>query len=141
MPPPPAEPHPRKTLPQIVEDVGLYPEDAFKFVQAGLAHTVEKLHGPGGDEGEPPARHITGQTLCDGLRQFALEQWGMMARVVLHRWNVTSTLDFGRIVFALVDNGWMQKTDEDTLDDFKNVFDFRAAFEGKYTIPANSEKK
>lgn len=139
--PPPIEPNQSKTLREIVEEVGLYPEDAFKFVQGGLKFTVEKLHGPGTDDAEPGTRHITGQNLCDGLRQYALDQWGLLASTVLTRWNITSTLDFGRIVFALVDHGWMQKTDEDTIEDFRNVFDFRSAFEGKYKIPADCEIK
>jgi uncharacterized repeat protein (TIGR04138 family) len=61
-----------------------------------------------------------------------------MARTVLRRWNITGTLDFGRIVFALVEAGHMQKTDDDTLDDFKNVYDFRNAFESRYRIKVAS---
>ena len=71
---------------------------------------------------------MSGQQLCEGLREYALQQWGYLARTVLRRWNITSTVDFGKIVFALVEIGQMQKTDDDTLDDFRNVFDFRAAF-------------
>lgn len=62
-------------------------------------------------------------------------QYGMMARTVLSRWNLTSTYDFGKIVFALVDNGYMSKTDEDSIDDFRNVYDFRTAFDpARYKI-------
>jgi uncharacterized repeat protein (TIGR04138 family) len=53
---------------------------------------------------------------------------------VLTRWNVRRTVDFGRIVFALVDNGWMAKTDDDNIDDFRDVFDFKTAFEAGYRI-------
>jgi uncharacterized repeat protein (TIGR04138 family) len=116
-----------------VEDVGTYPEDAYRFVQQGLAFTVEKVHGK--DAAPGVCRHISGQDLSDGLRQFALDQYGMLARTVLARWNITSTFDFGRIVFALVENGFMQKTDDDTIEDFRNVYDFRAAFDvGRYKI-------
>ena len=69
----------------------------------------------------------------------ALAKWGLMARTVLARWNISKTLDFGRIVFAMVDNGVMQKTDEDTLDDFRDVFDFKSAFnEAGYRIEMRS---
>jgi uncharacterized repeat protein (TIGR04138 family) len=37
-------------------------------------------------------------------------------------------LDFGRIVFAMIDAGMMRKTDEDDLADFDNVFEFDEAF-------------
>ncbi len=125
---PPAEPRPpEKPLQQIVEEVGLYPMEAFEFIQQGLSYTVQKLHGEVKDE--KASRHVGGRDLCDGLREFALMNWGLLARTVLGRWNVRKTVDFGRIVFALVDNGYMQKTDDDTLEDFRDVFDFKAAFE------------
>jgi|SRR5688572_3905948 len=122
-----------KSLQQLIEDVGLYPAEAYDFIQQGLSHTVQKLHGPVTKPKQN--RHVTGQDLCHGLRDYALQQWGMLAGAVLERWNVTTTLDFGRIVFALVDFGHMQKQDEDTLEDFRNVYDFRSAFEAEYRIP------
>lgn len=130
--PPTDEPTPLKDLDEIVESVGLYPREAFKFVQAGLAYTVQKLHA---ETPEDESHHVSGQQLSEGLREFALMQWGMLARTVLRRWGVTGTIDFGRIVFALVDAGQMQKTDDDTIEDFKGVFDFRTAFEAGYQIP------
>ena len=131
--PPPDEPAPLKSLDEIVEAVGVYARDAYKFVQAGLHHTVTKLHGE--DEGDPEAnRHISGQQLCEGLREFALLQWGMLARTVLARWGITATVDFGRIVFALVEHGHMSKTDDDNLEDFRNVYDFATAFDQGYKI-------
>ena len=122
-----------KPLHEVVEDVGLYPAEAFDFIQQGLSYTVQKLHSASTDPNA--SRHVSGQQLCEGLREYALLQWGLLARTVLRRWNVTATLDFGRIVFALVDAGHMQKTDEDSLDDFRAVYDFRTAFEAGYRIP------
>jgi uncharacterized repeat protein (TIGR04138 family) len=125
-------PEPEKSLAQIVEELGSYPLDAFYFVQTGLAYTAQNIHG---DKTDPNVRkHITGRQLSEGLRDLALQQWGLLAKTVLQRWNITCTEDFGRIVFALVDNGYMSKTDEDTIDDFKNIYDFRRAFEEGYRI-------
>ena len=53
------------------------------------------------------------------------------------RTRVRKTIDFGRIVFALVDNGWMQKTEDDTIEDFRDVFDFKSAFEN-YKIESHT---
>ena len=128
-----------RTLAQLAADLGHYPEAAYHFVQEGLGFTVHQAHGQQAlapDDGEPVDRHVSGQQLCEGLRQFALAQWGLLARPVLRRWNVTATLDFGRIVFHLIEAGMMQKTDEDTLEDFRGVFDFRTAFEAGYRIGA-----
>ena len=130
-----------KSLQQLVDDVGLYPAEAYQFVQEGLGHTVRDIHENVTDA--KASRHVSGQQLCQGLRDLALSQWGLLARTVLERWNITSSLDFGRIVFALIEVGQMQKTDDDTLDDFRNVFDFKAALEKDYKIslPALSESQ
>ncbi len=109
-----------------------YPLEAFAFVQRGLDFTVRNVHGPTPDEQElDPAntnRHITGRQLCEGLRAYAIEQYGLLARPVLRHWHITSSEDFGHVVFAMVEAGLMYKTDEDTIDDFVGVFDFRDAF-------------
>jgi len=133
---PPTEPvRPEKSLEAIVEEVGLYPIEAYEFLQKGLSYTVNKIHGVAKPEEEVHvSRHVDGRILCDGLREYALKRWGLMAQTVLKRWNVKKTVDFGRIVFAMVDNGWMQKTEDDTLDDFRDVYDFGSAFESGYRI-------
>jgi uncharacterized repeat protein (TIGR04138 family) len=134
---PPTEPlGSEKKLEDIVEEVGLYPIEAYEFVHNGLGYTVNKLHG---NKKDPKAsRHVSGRDLCDGLREYALAKWGLMARTVLGRWNIRKTYDFGRIVFAMVDNGLMQKTDDDTIEDFRNVYDFKTAFDGAYKIECKS---
>jgi len=137
--PPGRDPTQEKTLQEVVDEVDQYPIEAFVFLQHGLAFAVNRVHGEfKEDEGETPdttaSRHITGQQLCEGLREYALSQWGLLARVVLARWRINSTFDFGRIVFALIAAGHMQKTDSDTIEDFRNVYDFKTAFDGTYQI-------
>ncbi len=140
MPPPSDPPTPEISLTEIVDLVGLYPIEAYDFVQQGLSYTVDRTHGERErtkqktDVEEVVSRHVDGRQLCYGLRDYALMNWGMLARTVLGRWNIRRTLDFGRIVFALVDHGHMQKTEDDTVEDFRDVFDFAAAFEAGYRI-------
>ena len=129
-------PAPAKTLDDVVVELDCYPLDALLFVQQGLSYTVEKVHGNLTDPNA--SHHISGQELCQGLRDFALMRWGLLARTVLKRWNVNSTLDFGRMVFAMVDNGFMSKTERDSIDDFRAVYDFKTAFEAGYRIPSES---
>lgn len=124
-----------KSLLEVVEIVGTYPLEAYEFVYRGLSHTISRTHGRQPVSDNDPSLHVSGRQLCEGLRDLALEQWGRLAGTVLRRWNILGTVDFGRIVFALVDNGLMQKTDEDNLDDFRNVYDFASAFEHDYRIP------
>ena len=130
---PPQGPGPVKSIEQVVDEVGLYPLEAYEFVQRGLQYTIQKIHGPERSKDPSANRHVCGRELSEGLRDFALTQWGMLARSVLNRWNITRTDDFGRIVFALVSSGYMTTTEEDTIDDFKNVFDFRT-LEDSYRI-------
>jgi uncharacterized repeat protein (TIGR04138 family) len=107
-----------------------FPLEAFQFVRDGLSHTVRMFHGVEEHEavemGED--RHVSGQQLCLGLRDFALNQYGMLARTVLSRWGVRSTDDFGKIVFAMIDAGLMRRSDDDRFDDFSGVYDFQEAF-------------
>jgi uncharacterized repeat protein (TIGR04138 family) len=125
--PPGGDPTEEKTLQEIVAQVGVYPIEAFLFLEQGLSYSVNLFHG---EKVDPLlSRHISGGQLCEGLRDYALTQWGMLARVVLARWGITSTLDFGRMVFAMVGGGKMQKTETDTIEDFRNVYDFKTAFE------------
>jgi uncharacterized repeat protein (TIGR04138 family) len=106
---------------------GPYPIEAFSFVREGLTYTAEQLHEQP-EELSPPDRHISGQQLCMGLRDFAIERYGLLAPVVLEHWNIRRTDDFGRIVFAMIQEGLMSKTDDDCMDDFRAVFDFEEAF-------------
>jgi len=130
--PPGADSTKEKTLQEIVDQLDRYPIEAFQFVEQGLGYAVNLVHGEAIDP--DTSRHITGPQLCEGLKSFALEQWGMLARVVLARWGIVSTFDFGRIVFAMVDGCRMQRTENDSIEDFRNVYDFKTAFDGSYQI-------
>ncbi len=99
-----------------------YKFEAYSFVLAGLHYTMMSL---------PKPRHITGQEFCDGIRRYAIDQFGPLAKTVLEYWGVKQTVDFGKIVFALVEVGLMRKTDEDTIEDFKDAYDFDSAFHSK----------
>lgn len=110
------------------------PEDLRRMWEDGqlpdeAAQVIEKLGGP-----QYMNRHVTGQQLCWAIRDVAQERWGLLARNVLERWNITSTEDFGAIVFGLVDNQWLAKQPTDSIDDFKHVFNFAEAFDRGYTI-------
>ena len=110
----------------IRERAGAYPQEAFRFVRDGLAHTVKMIYGENG-EGSAD-RHVDGRQLCLGLRDYAVKQYGLLAPTVLSRWGIRRTDDFGRIVFAMIDAGLMRKADEDSLEHFHAVYDFEEAF-------------
>lgn len=104
---------------QILANDPRYSVEAYGFVRAGLDFTVRRLERP---------RHVSGQELLDGLREFALGEFGPMTKTVLNGWGITRTEDFGEIVFNLVDAGLLGQTDEDDRADFANGYDFDEAF-------------
>lgn len=122
------------TLREVAEALGLYPLEAFEFVQAGLAYTAGRLHGPVAEKKSPRPRHVSGPQLAEGLRDYGHAAYGLMARAVLAKWGIRSTLDFGKIVFAMVDAGFLRKQPEDSLEDFRDVYDFDRDFDATYHI-------
>jgi uncharacterized repeat protein (TIGR04138 family) len=94
-----------------------------------IAKALARIGGP-----DELNRHVTGQELCWAIRDVALERWGLMARTVMNRFNLRTTEDFGKIVFALVENGWLQKQPTDSISDFNNVFTFDEAFDRGYRM-------
>ena len=113
-----------KKIEDILEKDPSYKFEAYTFVLAALHDTVSGLKKP---------RHITGGELVLGIRKYALDQFGPMALTVLHHWGIRKTLDFGKIVFALIDVKLLSKQPEDKLEDFDKVYEFEDAF-GKYKI-------
>lgn len=103
-----------------------FPPEAYEFVRAGLEHTTRFVHGD--DPLEPASRHVNGRQLCLGLRDYAVRQYGLLARIVLERWGVRRTEDFGRIVFDMVESGLLRKTEDDRYEDFADVYDFDEVF-------------
>ena len=113
-----------------------YPQEAFAFVQQGLAHAVKLVHDQ--DEAEMIARgeehHVSGQELCEGLGDYAVDRYGLLAKAVLAKWGVHSTDDFGRIVFAMIDAGLMRRSEDDLFEHFIGVYAFADAFPAPPTV-------
>ena len=120
------EGNPNKTMEQVILEDARYPPEAFGFLHDGLARAVETAHG-GKPRGEGQ-QHVSGSQLCQSLRDLAVERWGLLARTVLRKWNIQQSIDFGNMVYLLIENEFMRKTDEDSLEDFRDVYDFDEAF-------------
>lgn len=136
-----AESFDRKRRLQVIEKDGRFPIEAYNFLQRGVRHTVELIHGEDAlvlAEGEDPSsRHVNGRQLAVGLRDLALGQWGLLAGTVLRRWGVRSTRDFGEMVFVLVDGGVLSRTDSDRVEDFDDVYPF-GDLEAEYRVDVDS---
>jgi uncharacterized repeat protein (TIGR04138 family) len=112
------------TLENILVKDSRYHRDAYLFVREALDFTQKLIL----KENRGQVRHVSGQELLNGIRQFALQQFGPMVVTVFEEWGVKSCRDFGEIVFNMVEIGLLAKTEEDTRDDFQNGYDFDEAF-------------
>jgi len=108
----------------ILKEDPRYPLEAYVFLRLALDFSIRNLNKPA----HGPARHITGQELLDGIRLYALKEFGPITRTVLESWGITQTDDFGNLVFNLVSHGILGKTDQDKKEDFANGYSFQAAF-------------
>ncbi len=108
---------------EIVEAHPPYDRDGYLFLLEAIEFTVTEL-------GE--RRHVSGRELLDGIREYGIKKFGPTTCLVFKHWGITETLDFGRMVFILVEHKLLRKTPEDSLEDFRNVYDFKEVFEDHY---------
>ena len=101
-----------------------YHRDAYLFVREALDHTQKTVV----KDARGRIRHVTGQELLAGIRDFALQQFGPMAKTLLEEWGVRCCQDFGEIVFNMVEVSWLAKTNKDSRADFQDGYDFDEAF-------------
>jgi len=100
-----------------------YPPEAYLMVFEGLECALARL---------PVRRHVAPVELLEGLRDRALEQWGLMARSVLESWNVCRARDVGDMVFNLVERGLLVAGEEDDRADFDASPEFAESFDGAF---------
>jgi uncharacterized repeat protein (TIGR04138 family) len=112
-------PNTEEFLDPILTQDSRYAKEAYFFVRDALDHTVRKLEAP---------RHISGQELLAGIREYAISEYGPVAKRVLFEWGITECVDFGHIVFNLVNEGLLGRTEGDSIDDFDGGYDFAEAF-------------
>lgn len=138
---------PAHPIVELLKKDSRYSFDAYVFVFESLNH-AQNVMGMGEEiiaeeteevEDQAPERHVTGQQLCEAIRQFALEQFGYMAKDVLASWGIHETGDFGEIVFNLIEIGQMRKTPEDNREDFNKVYEFETAFRQEFKISPPEE--
>ena len=91
---------------------GRFSPEAFFFVYQSLEFARHELDLGGSSDEAPPSseedpdretsRHITGQQLCEALRQFALRQFGYLVECVLNSWGITKPGDFRCLLYCLL---------------------------------------
>lgn len=126
-------------LPELLAKDRRYKREAYIFIFAALRYAHEVLEMGEDQASEPmpgchekcekkPERHVSGQDLCEAIRQYAVHLYGYMAKTVLNSWGLHTTGDFGEIVFNLIRAKQMRKTPQDCREDFDDVYDFEEVF-------------
>jgi len=121
-------------LEQILAKDQRYHRDAYLFLREALDYTqksIVKSH-----RGE--FRHVSGQELLAGIRDYALAQFGPMAMTVLEEWGLKRCEDFGELVFNMVEIGLLAKTDKDSREDFQGGYTFEEAFRKPFVPQART---
>jgi uncharacterized repeat protein (TIGR04138 family) len=119
-------------LDKILKQDPRYQRDAYLFLREALDHTQKALVRSSRNE----PRHVTGQELLGGIREYAVTQFGPMALTVFQEWGIRECRDFGEIVFNMVDAGLLAKTERDSRSDFEGGYDFEEAFRKPF-LPAS----
>ena len=114
---------PPTKLYEILENDSRYPLAAYAAIHKGLDFTMRMKRVVG---------HVDGQELAVGMAGYLKEEYGPFSRLLLNGWGIRSTLDFGRLVFNLVESGLMRKQETDSIEDFSEVYDFETVFNEPY---------
>jgi len=125
-----------EALDAIVASDRRYQRDAYVFLRDALDFTTKQQKKAKG----AAVRHVSGPELLDGVRQYALKEFGPMVLTVFENWGLRSTEDVGHMVFNLIAAGIFGKTDQDSIEDFKNIYDFQEAF-AKPFAPENKSAR
>lgn len=130
--------HPK--IEELVRRDPRYSYEAYEFVFSALTHTQTMLgRAQKPDPSREEEHHVSGPQLLLGVRDLALQEFGLLARTVFRMWGINATADFGEIVFNLVEAGLMSKTPQDDRLDFHDVFDLDEALTRGYRIDIPSE--
>jgi uncharacterized repeat protein (TIGR04138 family) len=113
-----------ETVEQLALENPKFDSNVYFFMREALDFTIKMLEKPA----DGAARHVTGGELLDGIRKYALQEFGPITKTVLNRWGIERCEDFGEIVFIMVEKGVLGKTDEDRQEDFTGGYDFETAF-------------
>lgn len=126
----------------ICKEDSRFDKKAYDFVRQGLDHTVKEMRAKDAER-EGRSFHVSGPELLEGMRVYALDQFGPMAITVLKSWGVKRCRDFGAIVFNLIEYKVFSKTENDRREDFSEVYTFKDAFVKPFLpqgIPARGEQ-
>ena len=115
---------------KICEEDDTFPPMAYCFVRDSVHKALDniakakRLNAFADDD--PP--DIKGADLCRFFRDTLINRFGPSAIDVLDTWNIKRTSDFGKIIYKLISVEILGKSENDSIEDFDDVFDFTEEF-------------
>jgi uncharacterized repeat protein (TIGR04138 family) len=122
---------------ELLQQDQRYHLEAYQFVRESLAYAQKIMKLPAANDEpseEKQDHHLTGQQLCLAIKEYALDQYGFMAKTVLNSWGIHNTGDFGEIVYNLIRIKEMRKSKSDRREDFDDQYFFEDAFEPRFEL-------
>lgn len=129
-------------LMDVVRQDPRYAYEAYEFVFHALEYTQKSLgHPPPTEASDPtePRNHVSCRQLLEGIRAYAVQEFGLMAPVVFRMWGIHQSGDFGEIVFNLIEAKLMSRTDSDSRAEFHGVFDIDETMTHDFRIVVHEE--
>jgi uncharacterized repeat protein (TIGR04138 family) len=108
---------------QIVKSDPRYAAAGYHLIREALDFTIKMRK-----KAKEPWKHVSGQQLLEGIRVYALKEYGPMVPLVLEYWGIARCEDFGQMVFNLIRVGAFGKTEQDSVEDFSGGYAFWDAF-------------
>ena len=105
-----------------------YQPQAYQLVRISLDLAQKNVHGDIKKTKSKTNRHVSGPQLIEGFRQHVIETYGPMSYTLLHNWGIKKSVDVGHIVFNIIETGMFGRSEDDCIEDFENVIDFKEAF-------------
>lgn len=113
-----------EALDAIVANDPRYDRDAYIFLRDALDAALKQRK----KKRTEILRHVSGSELLEGVKHLALREFGPMTTTVFDYWGIKECGDFGEMVFNLIRIGVFGKNESDSIEDFKNGYDFHETF-------------
>ncbi|MBO4527043.1 MAG: hypothetical protein IKS92_15845 [Victivallales bacterium] len=115
---------------KICEEDDTFPPMAYCFVRDSVHKALDNIAKAKRQnlfaDDDPP--DIKGADLCRFFRDTLINRFGPSAIDVLDTWNIKKTSDFGKIIYKLISVEILGKSENDSIEDFDDVFDFTEEF-------------
>lgn len=112
------------SLKQILAEDPRYQANAYYFLREALNYTLKRAK----KHKTKAIRHVSCADLLEGIRRYALQEYGPVSKTVLNTWGVFTCEDFWYIISNLEKKGVLKLSKEDSIIDFENGYDFHSAF-------------